>query len=225
MVKRYEFVFRNRKFLKLIAVLLFGLLASVLLFWNLVGTVWTVWDYQILDLFYRLAIKFDYGPPSSPKIVYLYITDNSYDYFGKHILDRSDLARIKHALVQFGPEAVAYDIIFARPSDSVSDQRFKESIEHLGNVYLPVAFELAEESRPFKWEAGTAFERLKSDFLAKPNEMSTGHPFYAVRALMQADAFAQAAVNTGHINALSDADGVYRQPSCWSKSTRFLYRR
>ena len=56
------------------------------------------------------------GPSSSSEIVYLLITDDSYQYFKKNTLDRKDLAGINRALSALEPEAVAYDIIFARES-------------------------------------------------------------------------------------------------------------
>ncbi len=201
---------RNKKFLKLVALTTVGLILGAALFWSLLGSVWTVWDYQLLDLFYQQAVRFHHGPASSPQVVYLYITDQTYHYFGKNILDRADLARINDALVQLGTEAVAYDIIFSRPSNVTSDHRFTESIQNLGKVYLPIGFELSEQARPFKWEPGTAYQRLKNDFLKKPVERGTPRPFYAARAIMQLDDFSQAVAGSGHISARSDADGVYR---------------
>lgn len=187
-----------------------GLLSGVALFWNLLGTVWTAWDFQLLDHFYLQAVKFHHGPASSPQIVYLYITDRTYHYFGKNILDRADLARINDALAQLRAEAVAYDIIFSRPGNPLSDRRFTESLQNLGNVYLPVGFELSEQARPFKWEPGAAYQRLKNDFLKQPIEKGKARPLYAARAIMQLDDLSQTAVSSGHISALSDADGVYR---------------
>jgi adenylate cyclase len=203
-------VLRNKKFLKVVALVAVGLLSGVALVWTFLGTVWTVWDYQLLDFFYKPAVRFHHGPVSSPQVVYLHITDRTYHYFGKNILDRSDLARLNDALAQLGAEAVAYDIIFSRPSNALSDHRFTESIQNLGKVYLPIGFELSEQARPFKWEPGAAYQRLKSDFLKQPIEKGTARPFYATRAIMQLDDLSQAAVGSGHISAPSDADGVYR---------------
>ena len=64
------------------------------------GTVWTQYDYKVLDLFYRQVGAARPGPWQSPQIVYVTITDNTYDYFGKNILDRKDLARVNDALAQ-----------------------------------------------------------------------------------------------------------------------------
>src|SRR5262249_45398712 len=55
-----------------------------------------------------------------------------------------------------------------------------------------------------------AYERLRSEQLRQPREQGVGQPLYVTKALMQFDAFAEAAFNTGHIGASQDADGVFR---------------
>jgi len=201
---------RSKKLLKLVLILAASLFFSVVTLLGLRGTVWTQWDFQVLDTFYRQAVEYGYGPKVSPQIVYLVITDRSYKYFSKNILDRADIANVNDALATLGTEAVAYDIVFARPSSPASDQRFTESLKSLGRVYLPIGFELSEQARPFQWEEGVAYERFRSDYLKKPIERGTPDPLYATRALMQFDDFSETAFNSGHISASSDSDGVYR---------------
>ncbi|MBN2124404.1 MAG: adenylate/guanylate cyclase domain-containing protein [Deltaproteobacteria bacterium] len=201
---------RNRRALKLIGLLTMGSLACVFCFLTATGTVWTAVDFKLLDVFYRLAVKQGRGPAMSPQVELVTITDRTYDYFGKNILDRGDLARINDALGYLGTEAVAYDVIFARESGPDSDRLFAESISNLGVVYLPIGLELSPQPRPFKWEESGAYQRLRSDFLRRPVERGSPRPFYASRALMQVDAFFEAAFNSGHISIGSDSDGVYR---------------
>jgi adenylate cyclase len=201
---------KSRKLVKLIAFLAAGSFSAILLLLGVRSSIWTEWDYKLLDVFYRQAIKYNQGPPISPRIVYLVITDDSYNYFGKSILDRSDLAGVNHALSELGVEAVGYDIIFARPSRGDSDRRFKSSIEQLRRVYLPIGLAYSAKRRPFKWGKGIAYERLQSDYLGKPVEKGVSNPFYAHDALLQADVFSKAACNSGHISAHIDPDGVYR---------------
>jgi len=201
---------KSKKLLKLIAILTMSFLLGVSLFLIAIGKVWTEFDYKILDLFYRQAVKYGYGPKPSPQIVYITITDDSYNYFGKNILDREDMAKVNNSLAELGVEAVAYDVIFARPSYPDSDQVFSESIANLGSVYLPIGFEFSDKARPFRWEEGIAYERFRTDYLRKPIEKGLPKPFYAARALMQCDEFAEAAFNSGHISAYADPDGVYR---------------
>jgi adenylate cyclase len=174
------------------------------------GSVWTQYDYKVLDLFYRQIVQHGQGPRQSPQVVYVIITDRTYDFFAKSILDRKDLARINDALSQFGVEAVAYDMIFARPSRPDADERFAESIRNLGHVYLPIGLDYTTTAGPFRWEEGQAYERFRSDYLRKPIERGEAKTYFATRALMQLDAFQKAAFNSGHISAYSDPDGVYR---------------
>jgi adenylate cyclase len=206
------FKFKNKKLIKIVLMLEAVLIPSVLVFWMVLGTVWTSLDWRILDFFYAQAVHYGYGPPRSPQIVYIMITDDSYAHFGTRSVDRAEMARVNEALAQFGPAAVAYDFIFPLPSTPEADQRFADSLKQLGTVYLPIALDqtLAAQPKPFQWGNGLAYERLRSEQLRQPRERGEAHPFYATHALMQLDAFAAAAFNTGHISASNDADGVYR---------------
>lgn len=174
------------------------------------GSAWSSWDYKVLDSFFSLAVKRGNGPGISPLIVYLPITDSTYSRFGKNILDRADLAEVNDALSELDVEALAYDMIFARQSNPVSDLMFEESVSLLASVYLPIGFSLKDKQHPFKWEEGAAFQRLGKDILRRPVEQGSGRPFYGVTALTQHDGFAEASFGSGHINAISDPDGVYR---------------
>jgi adenylate cyclase len=201
---------RSSRHLRLVAFAAAGAaLASTLALLGL-GTVWTEYDYKVLDLFYRRIVQLGQGPRQSPQVVYVTITDRTYNFFAKNILDRTDLARVNDALSQVGVEAVAYDVIFARPSKPKADKRFAESIRKLRSVYLPIGLDYTTTAGPFRWEEGKAYERFRSDYLRKPIEKGKGRPYFATRALMQLDAFQEAAFNSGHISAYSDPDGVYR---------------
>jgi len=205
------FKFKNRKLIKIVLLLEAILLPSVLVFWVVFGTVWTRTDFQILDFFYAQAVQYGYGPPRSSRIVYITITDDSYDKFGTHILDRMEMARVNEALMQLGPVAVAYDLIFPLPTTPAADQRFADSIKQLGTVYLPMSpGELTSTVQPFQWGNGLAYERLRSEQLRTPREQGRAQPLYSPSARMQFDAFAEAAFNTGHIGTSQDADGVFR---------------
>jgi adenylate cyclase len=202
--------FKSKKLVKLIVILAGSLLSGAIIYLSVLGNVWTTLDFQVLDYYYRLAVKYGYGPTISPKIVYITITDGFYDYFNKNVLDRANLAKINDALARYNPEEVAYDIIFAYPSDSHADQLFKASLKNLGSLYLPIGFSHAEKAEPFIWKKGDAYERLRTDYLKQPIERGDPHPLYAIRALMQMDDFSEAASNSGHITVFSDPDGVYR---------------
>ena len=201
---------KSRKLLRLIGILTIGSFSVVLLFLWARGSTWTEWDYKILDMVYSQAVKYDHGPQMSPQIVYITITDDSYDYFGKNILDRTDMARVNNALSELGIEALAYDIIFARPGLPDSDQIFQSSINQLGCVYLPIGLAYSGKRKAFKWGKGGAYDRFRSDYLHTPVEKGSPNSFYAISALMQMDSFSEVAFNSGHISAHSDSDGVYR---------------
>lgn len=205
-----SFAFKNKRLIRLIAALSVSLTCGVCLMITMLNLVWMPPDYQILDFMYRLAVKSGRGPKLSPQIVYVTITDASYDYFGKNVLDRRDVARLNHALSDLDVTAVAYDIIFARPGNPEADHQLAESMRHLGSVYLPIGLEYSATEKAFKWKADRAHERLRDHYLGKPIEKGTSRPYYATRALMQADAFSEIAFNSGHISAIRDPDGVYR---------------
>ncbi|MBW2085566.1 MAG: adenylate/guanylate cyclase domain-containing protein, partial [Deltaproteobacteria bacterium] len=201
---------KSRKILKLIVLLTMGAFFCIFIYIWARNSVWTEADYKTLDLVYRQVVKQGYGPPISPQIVYITMTDDSYEYFGRNILDRADLAKINHALSDLGVESVAYDIIFARPSQPDSDRKFKSSLAQLGSVYLPIGLAYSDKKKSFQWKEGSAYRRFRSDCLNRPVEKGLPNPFYATKALMQTDAFSGAAFSSGHISAYSDSDGVYR---------------
>lgn len=201
---------KSKKIITVVAVLCTSLLASILLFWNIIGTVWTKWDFQILDFYYRYAVSSGHGVPGSAQIVYVLITDDSYAYFGHNILNRADMARVNNALADLGIAAVAYDIIFARSSHADADAAFTASLSRLGTVYLPIGFNVLHTTAPFQWEEGVAYERLHTDSLKQPVERGIPQPLFATKAVMQLDDFAAAAFNSGHISVATDDDGVFR---------------
>lgn len=208
---------KSAKLIRVVCILIASFISSIVLFWCVLGTVWTQWDFQILDICYKFAVRYGYGPPSSSQVAYVTITDASYDFFGKNILDRTDMAKVNDALAHYSPEAVAYDIIFARPSTPHADQRFAASLTNLGMVYLPIGVDLTQRAHPFTWAEGVAYERLRTDYRKKPREKGTPQPLYATRAIVQMDDFAEVALSTGHIGISSDSDGVYRHIAMLAK--------
>lgn len=201
---------KTSRLLKLVGLVGSSLILAVSFILLRNGTAFNQYDFKALDFFYRAAVARGLGPKQSPNIVITAISDKTYDYFGKNVLDRNRLAQLNDALAGFDPAAVAYDLIFARPSDPDSDARFAASVRKLGAVYLPIGIACTESPAPFRWEQGSAYERLRHDYLRKPREEGTGRPFYGARAVMQSDAFARAAYSSGHISVLSDSDAVYR---------------
>lgn len=201
---------RNNTLLKSIAVLASSLLLGVILFWSLLGTVWTQVDFQVLDVMFRYAVRTHHAGQPSPQIIYLSLTDETYTYWGHDILDREYLSRVNTALAELRPQAVAYDMIFARPRNPAADARFAESLSTLGCAYLPTAFDFSDQARSLQKQAGIAYNRLQTDYLKQPVEHGEPEPVYATKALLQWDVFAEVAYHSGHINAWVDSDGIHR---------------
>ena len=201
---------KNRKYLKIIFALWSVLFLGVSAYLFVQGSVWTQYDFKILDYFYRYAVKYNYGPKQSNQIALVPITGNTYQYFGKNFLDRSDLAKLNDALAKLNVQAVAYDIIFALPSNKDSDDTFRTSISNLGHVYLPVGLQYSSHEQPFKADAGKDYGKLFSEYLQKPHEQGNSSPFYGTKGLFQYEAFAHAAFSSGHISDYLDPDGIHR---------------
>ena len=171
---------------------------------------WSRWDYQVLDLVYSKSIDEQKNATLSPKIKFISITDRTYQSFKKSTLDRKFLSRLNSALSDLQSSQTIYDIIFAYPSDSDADFEFAKSIADLGNVYLPVSFNLSGEKKSFTWEEGSFFDDLKNFLANAPRESGRSHAPFATRALVSLNSFMQASMSSGHINMASDQDGVFR---------------
>ena len=198
------------RLLKLICVVGSALILAVSVVLFICGTAFNQLDYKLLDLCYRGAVTRGLGPKPSSDIVIVTISDKTYDYFGKNVLDRGRLADLNLALAGFDPAAVAYDLIFARPGDPQSDVKFAASIRKLNSVFLPMGIECGDGSVPFRREYGPAFDRFEHEYLGKPVEKGKSRPFFGVRAVAQSDEFAMAARGSGHITAVSDPDAIFR---------------
>ncbi len=222
MLKNINSLLRNKSgFALVISGTLFLFIAG---FWLFRGTIWTSADFQVMDHLYRHIVGSGHGPPMNDKIVHLDITDSTYHYFGHKDLNRQDLAQVNAILQDLGAEAVIYDIIFARPDAPETDSIFAASIAQTDRVYLPIAFELSEHPfdkaqdrpKPFQWQAGAAYERLRTDQLKKLKNAPAVTPETlpdfpsATYARMQADLFAASAYNSGHVSIKADPDGIYR---------------
>lgn len=167
-------------------------------------------DFRFIDKFYTQAINNNKGPKVSDKIIYVSISDKTYNSFKSSILDRKYIAKLNEVFAQLSPQAVMYDIIFPRPSNKTADSLLALSIADAGMIYLPAGFQLTSEKQKFKWEESISYHILKNDYLQSLKEKSSGIPYYAKWAVVQYDSFAKEAFNSGHITAIPDEDGVYR---------------
>jgi adenylate cyclase len=201
---------RSRKVIQSLAVieLIFViLLFAIALF---IRVPWNTLDYQATDIFYTYAMEHGKGSPVSDRIVYLTISDKTYESLKSNVLSRKMLAEMNNNLVKFQPESVMYDLIFAHPGNASEDSLFAQSIANLGIAYLPGAFALGTEPHRFKWEEGVFFTRLKNEYGKKLETSGKGSPYYAANCFSQFDPFAKNAFKSGHISSLPDADGTHR---------------
>ncbi len=219
--------FKNRRALRSIFLMSTLLFSMALLFFTRERSVWNIWNYKILDYAYIAAVKHGHGPKASfsPQIVYLNITEGTYDHFGKHLLDRGDLAPLNQALETVGVEGIIYDIIFARASSPASDEAFADSIDQSGIVHLPVAFTLSDEKAPFQWKKDGAHERIRTDYAEAIHEKNhqNARPFHGMRALTQYPPFALAAAGSGNITAQADEDSLYRHVTLLTQIDQRFY--
>lgn len=167
-------------------------------------------DNKAGDLIYRYANENGATPQPSPRVVFLNINDLTYEYLKSNQLDRKFLATAMNELSSFSPDAVMFDIIFARPSDTVSDSIFATALSDAGNICLPAGFSATLEKHGGIEKEGVYYRRLMDEFRIFPKEVGTGNPFHAGRGMVQDDQFSAAAATSGHITALSESDGVYR---------------
>jgi adenylate cyclase len=201
---------RNKKQAKYIIILGIGLFIASLVFLSGFNLLWNKWDFQAIDHLYSRLVKFGKGPKPSPRIIYLDITDKTYEKFNINELDRKILAQVNAALHQLRPEAVFYDMIFSRPGQAKANKEFSDSIKSLNKAYIPTTFSLSEQPKPFRWEADIGHDNLRKIIEEVPVERGVSHPHYGTRAIMSIDEISSATSRTGHINVIQDSDGTYR---------------
>ena len=213
MLKSMSFKLQSKKLKKLIFFITFILITASCVFLSVKEALFSNVDFRILDLYYQKIVKNNHGPKQSafPQIKYVTITDDTYSYIKKNYLDRSFLATVNNTLTELGVEAIAYDILFPRPTNPGDDQAFETSILNSKFVYLPIGLDFSAVPVSFDWKPQFAYERFKTEYLKLPVQRGKPKPFYGTWALMQYEPFDSAAFNSGHISAYSDIDGSIRQ--------------
>ena len=171
---------------------------------------WNTFDYKISDYIYKIIVEAGKGPSINDRIVYLNITDKSYNYFNSNSLNREYLSQLNNILTKLNTNYIFYDIIFPRESSTNEDIDFAKSIKKLGNVFLPVGFRLSDKSKSFNWNTNKFYNFPCKSFLKKIKTTGNGKPYYAEYALPQNNIFEEASFGTGHISAVFDDDGILR---------------
>ncbi len=188
----------------------FALTIAVCLFIYIFNITWNTFDYRLSDFLYQKIVLAGKGPAINDKIIFLNITDKSYNYFNSNSLDRQYLSHINNILSKLNTNYVFYDIIFPRESITSEDKDFALSIKNLGNVFLPIGFNLSDKPVHFNWQKGEFYNRLKNTYLKRVDNKGEGNPYYADYALPQNNIFEEASLGTGHISAVFDKDGILR---------------
>lgn len=204
---------RKNRF-QLLVVLSLGVIyvAAMVGYWQTNKTIWSKWDHQLLDLYYQKAIEKGLGPEKSSQIIYLDITDETYEAIENKVSEREYLAMVNFVLADLGVESIAYDIVFRNPAPEEINEKFVEAIDNLNGAYFPSRFYPEPEHTPipFKWKAGLGFDKLKEIVDDPPVEKGKGNPLYIAEAQFENPGLSVANIKYGHINSPSDIDGVLR---------------
>ena len=199
---------------QLLIVLSLGILyvSAIVGYWHTIEKVWTKWDYQLLDLYYQQAVERGFGPEKSSQIIYLDITDETYETIENKVTEREYLAMVNFVLADLGVEAISYDIIFTPPGTPEVNEKFVESLDNLNSAYIPSLFsEPGYAPVPFNWKPGLGYEKLKEIVDDPPVEKGEAHPLYVSNAMFENASLSVANVKYGHINVKTDNDGVLRR--------------
>jgi adenylate cyclase len=192
----------------LLLVFIFSLSISLIIY--VFDVPWNKYDYRFLDELYKISINNGNGPSSSKRIILLSITDETYQILGSNFIDRKYLAEVNNTLNKFDPEFVAYDIIFANPSNSGDDSIFSISLSKLRKVFLPTGLKLSNSVKNFYWGMRSDNNLIDRCTELPIIKLNGGEPFYSEWAISSINQIENAVDGTGHISVTRDSDGVIR---------------
>jgi len=78
-------VFRNSRHLRFVGFATAVAVMAVTLVLSCLESLWTQYDYKVLDLFYKQIVRREQSPKQSPQVVYVTITDCTYNFFADHL--------------------------------------------------------------------------------------------------------------------------------------------
>ena len=185
-----------------------GSAALSLLFFALFPALLADWEAKTLD--YRMNLR---GPIAThPAILLIDADDDSIEKLGRWPWDRAIHARMIRGLAEAGATVIAYDVVFAQPSNEMSDQALIEATQTVGSVYYPVAFDLLEQEHVEMAGSsdGGVLDLLNS--FTYPGVFDSGADVLtAGRTMVTMPALMHAAAGIGHIASNRDGDGVIRR--------------
>ncbi|MFC1804704.1 CHASE2 domain-containing protein [Candidatus Omnitrophota bacterium] len=140
-------------------------------------------NYELIT--YDLRMKLRPAAETSQEIILVEISDDSLKNLGSWPIPRDFHASLIKVLRESGARAIIFDLIFSEPT--LYDREFSSAIKESGNVYLPLAFYLAEP------EKGAGLPESNTILGGLVNDLK------------------KEAAGIGHINVSVDPDGKVRR--------------
>ncbi len=168
-------------------------------------------DSIINDSFHKNKIELGKGIEKTSQISYLYISDSTYEsYLKSNSLDRKILGSALSRLDSLEVEYIALDLILPYPSDTLSDLKFKQEIQNIDNLFLPVAFSISQKESIANSIDKNRLQKYFFDI--KSINEKDGSPLYVgANVFTSIPMFSNTTENSGHINIVEDDDNVVRE--------------
>jgi CHASE2 domain-containing sensor protein len=154
-------------------------------------------NYELTSLDFRFVLR-QPKIPTSDKIVFIEIGEDSLQKLGRFPFDRSYHAILIKALSDAKARIILMDLLFSEPHEH--DKELEFALNQAGNVYLPYVFEI-DKSAP-----GLEGPVTADGYIARP-----------------LDYLAKEARGTGYINIVPDPDGKFRKAPLFIKYEGALY--
>ncbi len=198
MGKIWDAIFRRR------AVLLYNLaVAAVVVFLYLlrVGE-----SFELRTQDYRFQLRGE--RKVSPVIQIVFIGDDSIRVLGKWPWRRRYHAALIHALSQYRPRAIGYDVLFTEPAiDFPEDDRLlTKATKEAGNIYYPFFFTM-EKEKEFETGSQVNIEKFALDYRIGEEDRF----LQASEATLPIIELAGNMRGTGFVNVTPDIDGTTRR--------------
>jgi adenylate cyclase len=175
--------------------------------------------FGLLDLLelktYDMRLRALPGAPAD-RVTIAAIDEKSLSELGRWPWSRETLARLVERLEQSGARVIAFDVFFPEEESPAADTRLARAIRQHGRVVLSTVFLLDEsDTRHLGAEtldrARRALEPQAIGAIRRTGEVGE-FPMPAPRAvLINVPRLQEAALHSGHINVMPDADGTLRR--------------
>jgi len=184
-------------------VLLIGILITLFYSFCAINKLLPLERFELLLYDLRYQIRGKTVPPK--EVVIVAIDDKSVEKIGRWPWERRKIASLIDILSKMGAKVIFMDIILSEASND--DEILKNAIKRAGNVILPIVFDFKEEKREV--QDGILYQYSFTE-IAKPENFNLFFPIEATDVLLPVKALSHNAYAMGHINMISDRDGVLR---------------